>query len=215
MEHLTLRSRDGLDLEGLLERAGSERGRLVLCHPHPQMGGTMNAPLLQSLSDGLVSRGWTVLRFNFRGIGASGGTPTLGLDEVADAEGALDLLRVDGSGLPVAIAGWSFGAAVAVRTATRNEDLAACVAIAPPIKSRPDITEGLPRPVDIELKAKLLVVCAANDELVSPRDCRTWTEYVPGARFVTLPGANHLFWAKYDDLLETVADFLDEVLPSS
>ncbi|HEX2240458.1 MAG TPA: alpha/beta fold hydrolase [Actinomycetota bacterium] len=211
-EQVTLRSRDGLNLEAVLASAAPERGRLVLCHPHPQMGGTMNAPLLKALCDGLVERGWTVLRFNFRGIGRSEGQPSLGLDEVADAEGALDFFGAQRANSPLAIAGWSFGAAVAVRTAARNKELAACIAIAPPIKARPGITEGVPRPVDLELKTKLLVVCADNDELVSPRDCRTWAEYVNGARFEVLAGANHLFWAKYDDLLAVIAEFLDEVV---
>ncbi|MFN2526951.1 MAG: alpha/beta hydrolase [Actinomycetota bacterium] len=169
----------------------------------------MNAPLLVALSDGLALRGWTVLRFNFRGIGRSEGRPSLGREEVADAAGALSYLRADGAEVPVAIAGWSFGAAVAVRAATLDENLHACIAIAPPIKERPGITEALPRPVDLKVRAKLLVVCGDNDELVVPRDCRTWADYVAGAKHVALPGANHFFWAKYDDLLQVVTEFLE------
>lgn len=208
-QEVFLESTDGLRLEGLLESPDRVLGVLALCHPHPQMGGTMNAPLLQALSAGLAAESWVVLRFNFRGIRRSAGESSLGEAEVADAAGALAYLRSQFPGLPSAIAGWSFGAGVAVRTAAADDKLRACVAIAPPIKERPGITEGLPLPVDLELKAKLLVVCGDNDELVSPRDCRTWADYVPGTKHVALPGANHLFWAKYDDLLAVVVDFLD------
>jgi alpha/beta superfamily hydrolase len=176
------------------------------------MGGTMTAPLLTALARELVGKGWAVLRFNFRGIGASEGESSTGLAEVADAEGAVDLVREETSGVPVAIAGWSFGAAVAVRVAANDPCLAACVAVAPAVKKKPGVTEGLPEPAAVSIDVPLLMICAANDDLVDVDDARRWAEGVPGARLEVLPGANHFFWAKYEPLAAKVGNFLDEHL---
>lgn len=202
---VTIRSRDGLSLEGAVnEPAGDAMATLVLCHPHPQMGGTMNAPLLLMLRDALVTQGWRVIRFNFRGIGGSEGTTGIGDDEVHDAGGALDIAR--DAGLPVAIAGWSFGAAIAVRVAAEEETIA-CVAIAPPITAREGVTAGVREAIP---RVPTLVVVGANDVQVDPAECRRWAESA-GLAFVELRGANHFFWAKYDDLAEVVTKFLAEV----
>ncbi|MDQ4126015.1 MAG: alpha/beta hydrolase, partial [Actinomycetota bacterium] len=127
-QELTLRSRDGLALEAALDAPGSPKAVLVFCHPHPQMGGTMNAPLLTAVRDEMLARGWAVLRFNFRGIGASEGVSGTGVDEVADAGGAADYAADAFPGLPRALAGWSFGGAVAVRLAATDPTFAGCVA---------------------------------------------------------------------------------------
>jgi hypothetical protein len=176
------------------------------------MGGTMQAPLLVALRDEMEGRGWAVLRFNFRGIGASEGRSSTGLDEVADASGALDYVRRRLPQLPVALAGWSFGAAVAVRAAASEPDLAACVAIAPAVTATPDITAGLPSADELRFDVPLLVVCGANDETVSPEKARAWAEAVPGARYVVIPAANHFFWAKYDELNRTIGTWLDSIV---
>lgn len=203
-------STDGLSLEAQVDAPEQPVAAVVLCHPHPKMGGTMNAPLLDAIVADLNGRGWAVLRFNFRGLGSSEGTSGTGLDEVADARGALaDMMsRYD---LPLAIAGWSFGGAVAIRAASKHEGVAACVGIAPAIDEKPGITAGLPSPPELELACPLLIVCGANDELIDPRAARGWTAAV-GGRFVEMPGANHFFWAKYDALARTVGDFLDETI---
>ena len=201
----TIRSRDGLSLESEVDEVEGAVATLLLCHPHPQMGGTMNAPLLIAVRDALVARRWNVVRFNFRGIGASEGDSSTGTDEVQDALGALDHAR--GLGTSVAIAGWSFGGAVAVRVAAQEDDLLGCVAIAPAIDERPGITEGIPEGVT-PLCPTLLVV-GVNDELVSLDRAREWAA-ANGATFEEVRGANHLFWAKYDNLTKIVATWLDD-----
>lgn len=211
-ESIACESLDGLALEAELDVSGDPGAMLVLCHPHPQMGGTMSAPLLLALRDALVAKNWAVLRFNFRGIGKSEGDSGIGIDEVADARGALGTARARFPARPCAIVGWSFGAAVAVRAATEESDLAACVGIAPAVKERPGVTAGLPDPGAIDLAVPTLFVCGSNDQLVNEEDARAWIEQVPAARLVVLKGANHFFWGKYDDLAETVVAFLDENL---
>jgi alpha/beta superfamily hydrolase len=173
------------------------------------MGGTMNAPLLLAVRDELVTRGWAVLRFNFRGIGGSQGEASLGIAEVADAEGALQLVTARFPDLPVAIAGWSFGGAVSLRTAARHPELKACVTIAPSIVPKSEITAGAPAPHEFGYSGPVMVVCGANDDQVSPADCSRWAAEA-GATYEEMPGANHLFWGKYEPLAHTVSDFLDE-----
>jgi uncharacterized protein len=208
----TLRSSDGLALEMEIDTPDDPRAVVVLCHPHPQMGGTMNAPLLQALRDDLVLRRWAVLRFNFRGIGRSEGESTTGEAEVADAEGGIDHALGRFPGLPVALAGWSFGAAVAVRAAARRPELLGVVGIAPAVRPKPEVTAGLPDPRDLELDVPLLFVCAANDELVETDDVRAWADAVGGAPVEEVRGANHFFWAKYDRLTALVGGWLDSLL---
>ncbi|MGH2729662.1 MAG: alpha/beta hydrolase [Actinomycetota bacterium] len=206
----SLASRDGLALEAEFDAPADARAALVLCHPHPRLGGTMDAPLLIALRDALTAGGWAVLRFNFRGVGASEGTPSTGEQETADAAGALDFLRRRSTDLPTAIAGWSFGASVALRVAATEPELAACVAIAPAVNPKPEITSGLP--ADLRVEVPVLVVCGSNDELVAPANCSVLADRLPNARYIELPGANHFFWAKYDDLAKTVTSFLDELV---
>lgn len=211
-ERTRIVSADELSLEAEVDEPAAARGALVLCHPHPQMGGTMNAPLLLALRDELVGRGWAVVRFNFRGIGSSEGEPSTGIEEIGDAAGAIMFARTRWPGVPVAVAGWSFGAAVAVRAAARDGGLEGCVAIAPSIEPRPGITAGLPGAAELGLGVRLLVVCAANDDLVDLDAARAWTKDVEGAELVVLAGANHFFWAQYDKLAATVAGWLDDLL---
>jgi len=207
-ERSELRSTDGLELEAELWIADQPRAGLVFCHPHPQMGGTMNAPLLVAVSEELVRRNWIVLRFNFRGIGESEGEPSTGSAEIADAEGAVELMRSRFPDLPIAIAGWSFGAAVATRVASADSALAALVAIAPAVKEKPGITDGLPPADRIGLTIPALIVCAGNDDLVEIEDCRSWAGTAQ-TEFHEMPGANHFFWNKYEKLAVVVAEFLD------
>lgn len=201
-------SADGLSLEGEVDTPGDPKAVVVLCHPHPQMGGTMNAPLLLALRDHLLERGWGVLRFNFRGIGASEGTSSAGIEEVADADGAIAEAARRFPALRIALAGWSFGGAVALRALQTHPEIVGCAAIAPAIRAKPGITAGAPDPDGFEPDGDVLLICGANDDLVSPADCEAWAS-ATGARYEEIKGANHFFWAKYDGLTKIVGDFLD------
>lgn len=206
-EALTIRSRDGLTLEAAVDEPAEPRGVVVMCHPHPQAGGTMDAPLLLALTDALLSAGRAVVRFNFRGIGESEGSPGDGTSEVADALGAVSFARERFGGLPLSLLGWSFGAAVAVRIAPKVAELGALVAIAPPVSGRAGYSVGLPE--KLQPNFPVLIVAGANDTTTDPEAQRVWAE-ANGARFAALKGANHFFWAKYDDLAAVVTEFLDE-----
>lgn len=174
----------------------------------------MNAPLLEAVTETLVERGWIVLRFNFRGIGASEGTTGVGIEELKDARAALEEARRRYPDLPVALAGWSFGASVAIKVAAEHPDLLACAAIAPAVAAKPDVTAGLPDPAEVHLPFPTLFVVGPNDDLASASDARAWVESA-GGRLVEVPGANHFFWGRYPKLASIIADHLDAALEES
>ena len=107
IDRVQLGSSDGETLEGRWDRPESPIGAVVLCHPDPQQGGTMMAPLMVAVTTRLVERGYSVLRFNFRGIGASTGRHDNGNAEVLDVAAAIAAAR--DTGLAVHLSGWSFG----------------------------------------------------------------------------------------------------------
>jgi len=92
-------------------------GVAVLCHPHPQHGGTMDNKVVQTLARAFVEVGWRAVRFNFRGAGASAGSWDEGHGEVDDALAVIAAMRMPG--LPLAIGGFSFGGYVATQAAAR------------------------------------------------------------------------------------------------
>lgn len=108
-----LQTPDGLTLETKVDIPERSRQVTVLCHPHPLQGGSMNAPLMIAIARRLVERGHTVVRFNFRGTGESTGEHDFGSAETLDVGAAIEHAR--GLGGPVGVAGWSFGAGVALR----------------------------------------------------------------------------------------------------
>jgi hypothetical protein len=104
-------------LEALLEEPEDAEPRVaaMLCHPHPLGGGTMHNKVVYRIARGLRHAGAVVLRFNFRGVGRSEGSHGDLEGEIEDARAALDWLRSRYSGLPFALAGFSFGSRVITR----------------------------------------------------------------------------------------------------
>lgn len=119
MPQIELTAADGTPLEGRLVQPDDPHGGVaVVCHPHPEHGGSMGSWMVPVLQRALVDDGWTALTFNFRGVGDSGGSFGGGLDELADVAGAVDrVLEGAGPDAPVLLVGWSFGAHVSLRHA--------------------------------------------------------------------------------------------------
>ena len=127
----------GLSIEGMLHlpKDSTEKAPgIVICHPHPRHGGDMHNNVVLGLAKRLTRDGFAVLRFNFRGVGGSEGSFDYGGGETDDADAALETLslhdEVDGS--RIGIAGYSFGAAVAIQSATDSTTAHAVAAIACP-----------------------------------------------------------------------------------
>jgi alpha/beta superfamily hydrolase len=135
-KHVTLRSGD-LTLEGLLAMptASAPTGAAVVCHPHPLYGGSMHNNVVEAVLDAMWSLGCATLRFNFRGVGGSEGEYDEGRGETADALAAVTFLASQTGAPPhgVTLAGYSFGAMVAMRAGLDASNVARVVAVALPV----------------------------------------------------------------------------------
>ena len=201
-EDVSFESAYGITLEGILQLPeGPPSGAVVLCHPHPGLGGTMRTPLVVRLALGLVASGRAVLRFNFRGVGGSQGAMTGGELELLDVAAAVGYLRDRLRVARPALSGWSFGALMALAHAGTDAKLSAVAAIAPPLGLVPPPAPGLSA-----IHAPLLLVVGDRDPYC-PADA---LDPLPGEH-VVVTGANHFFWAKEDELIRTVVGFLGRV----
>jgi alpha/beta superfamily hydrolase len=104
-------------IECAIDEPAAVRGVAVLCHPHPQHGGTMDNKVVQTLARAFVQLGYRAVRFNFRGTGGSGGDWDEGRGEVDDVLAVVQAER--DPALPLALGGFSFGGAMAARAAAR------------------------------------------------------------------------------------------------
>ncbi|PWT99725.1 MAG: hypothetical protein C5B51_26580 [Terriglobia bacterium] len=111
-------------LEALLEEPEEEAPRLaaVLCHPHPLYGGTMHNKVVYRMARGLRRAGIVVLRFNFRGVGASEGEHGHMTGEIEDARAAVSWLRARYPQIPYALAGFSFGSVAIAKLGCSGAD---------------------------------------------------------------------------------------------
>src|SRR5580692_4140148 len=122
-------------LEALLEEpddALPREGALV-CHPHPQHGGTMHNKVVYRIARGLRRAGAAVLRFNYRGVNLSEGVYDRGEGELEDARVALAYLRERYPDLPFTLAGFSFGSRIALRLACENGEARRVLAVGFPV----------------------------------------------------------------------------------
>ncbi len=200
---MNLQTADGLRLEAEWTAPPDARATAVLCHPHPQYGGTMRSIVISALFESLPAQGIACLRFNFRGVEGSEGAYADGRDEPLDVLSALDAAteqRVDG---PLALVGWSFGADMAL--GIDDARIAGWVGIAPPLRFRPerayDAVGHDPRP-------KLLVL-AANDEFRAPPEIEAATSTWISSRIETVAGASHFFVGRTERVITLVAEFVN------
>ena len=124
-------------LEGMVgykEKTKTAPG-IIICHPHPQFGGSMNNNVVWALFEKFAVLGYVVLAFNFRGVGRSGGTYGEGKGEVDDVIGSVNWLTrfPQSSGTRLGLLGYSFGARVGLQAAAKEPRIQCCGAIAPPL----------------------------------------------------------------------------------
>jgi alpha/beta superfamily hydrolase len=199
-----------LTLEGILhlrERtiaAPHPSPAIVVCHPHPQYGGDMHNNVVDALCGTAVASGIAALRFNFRGVGRSEGRYDNGTGEQDDVRAAITYLRLltEVNREQVGLAGYSFGAAVALRATT--PDFHAFIGV-----SLPTVM-----PLDgIVLACPSLFVSGDEDEYSDADDL---TEFVstlgPQAELRLLPGLGHFWFGVEHDLNALVRPFLKQHL---
>lgn len=184
-------------LEALSEEpaagAGPPRLAAVICHPHPLFGGTLHNKVVHTLARTLLAEGAATLRFNFRGVGASEGAHDGGAGETQDALAAVAWARARWPGVPMVLAGFSFGGAVAIRAA----DAAApawLITVAPAVE-RVDL-EHLAVP-----RCEWLVVQGDKDDVVTPESVLQWmARWAPQAQVRVLAGVGHFFHGRLHEL---------------
>lgn len=150
----------------------------------------MTVPLLEAITTGLVTEDFAVLRFNFRGVGRSTGAHDQGIGEVDDVSAAVSRAAERYPGLPLGIAGWSFGAATALCWQARDRSSLPYVGIAPGVLV--DGHRRLPRPEDLPPGRRTIIV-GDRDRLI---DVAALTAYAAdiGAELHTLEGSDHFFY---------------------
>ena len=184
---------------------------VVLCHPHPLYGGSMDNNVIMALSSALVERSTIAFTFNFRGVGGSQGSYGDGIAEQEDAKAAISWLvsqpAVEGNRL--GLLGYSFGAAVALPVACIDARVKAVALISLP-HGQPQVSQlkGCTKPK--------LMVCGTDDFVVSLDQAKLMSqEAAEPKQFELIPGADH-FWLGYEAVLgEKVAAFFKDELENS
>ncbi len=181
----------------------------LVLHPHPQHGGTMNNKLVYTVYHIFKERGFSVLRFNFRGVGRSQGRFDNGLGELSDAAAALDWMQTINPNAEFCwISGFSFGAWVAMQVLMRRPEIHSFIAVAPPANMF-DFTFLAPCP------SSGLIIHGARDDLVPESDVATLAQKLQNQRHIeidyrVIKGANHLFDEKIEILGKNIESYLDE-----
>jgi len=205
IEPVQLHTADGLTLEGELQVPDGARAAAVLAHPHPLHGGNMRSIVIGALFAGLPAAGVAALRFNFRGVGASEGTHDEGRGERLDVVTALDALaEIAGApGLPLVLAGWSFGADTSL--AVDDERHAGWFAVAPPLRHTGDVAAAS------DPRAKLLAV-PERDQFRSPESAREVVASWTNTQIHVVPGADHFLVGRTDRVVELAVEFINRFL---
>ena len=186
-------------IEVAYSRPVSVQGVAVVAHPHPLYGGTMHNKVVHTLARSLRAGGAATLRFNFRGVGTSQGSHDGGVGETADTLAAVAWARGRWPGAALVLAGFSFGAAVAIRAAA-EADPAWLISVAPAV-DRVDLeSTSLPA-------GDWLIVQGDADDVVTPASVRAWAaRRAPHARLRVLAGVGHFFHGRLHELQDCIRE---------
>jgi alpha/beta superfamily hydrolase len=192
-------------LEARLAVPPGARLGVVVGHPHPLYGGDMDSPVVARIVEVCIRRGLATLRFNFRGVGASTGRHEDGRGEQEDIRASLTHLEHSlGGGARVALAGYSFGAAVAAVVAA-TAPVAGLALVAPPLRvAEVQLPSAITGPV--------LVVVGAEDQYCPAAALETMCAALPAATVIVIEGADHFFFGSLAPLGEAVGAWADALL---
>jgi len=185
-------------LEASYDESTGSAGAIVLCHPHPQYGGSMHDAVLDTIA--AVARRLAIaqLKFNFRGVGASAGVFDRGIGEADDLLAVLTWLRAEIRPPSIRLAGYSFGSNVVWRAIDRAGDLAHILLVAPPVA----MMDFPPRP---SLATPISLICGDDDSFVAAPDLVRWAaQSAPAANIETIAGADHFFGGAHAALDQAV-----------
>jgi uncharacterized protein len=206
---LAITTSDGIDLRAELAvpavtKAGGLRAATVMCHPHPMHGGSMYNNVVESIFTGLPARATAVLRFNFRGTSGSEGRHDHGRAERLDALAAVEELARRWPGLPLLLAGYSFGSDVAL--AVDHPAVRGWLAVAPVIR----VVEQAEMVALIDSRPTWLIA-AAHDQFRPPAELVDLVAGAVNTRVSSVPGADHFFLVGLDQVVSTATAAIDEL----
>lgn len=185
------------------------QGALLVCHPHPLYGGTMDNKVVTTLAAAGNDVGLAALRFNFRGVGASAGAHDEGCGEADDCERLATWLRAELDGLPLLLAGFSFGGFVALRAQSAIEP-AGLVTVAPAARY---LETGEPTAWP---RCPWLSIHAADDDVVplaETQQCLAGAQ--PPPRWEIPDSGGHFFHGRLDAVRAPARDFMQALLTAA
>jgi uncharacterized protein len=192
--------------DGLLHDATGEgpRAAVVLAHPHPQHGGTMHTKAVYQSAKAFARIGCAVLRFNFRGAGASAGSFSDGEGELDDCRAALDFMHDRYPSAKLWVGGMSFGSWIGMTVGAADSRVTTLLGIAPPI-SRYDFDA-----VSASSKPKFFIV-GERDEICSLKEVRAfYARCADPKELVVIDGADHLFDGKVSEVADAIEDLFGD-----
>ena len=201
-----------LTLEGaLFSPKVAPKGLGLVCHPHPALGGTMDNKIAMHLARGFHGLDFITLRFNFRGVGASGGAHDEGRGEVGDVAAALQFLKAQwtrGTAPFIGVGGYSFGSFTGLKATFEDPDVHGFVAIAPP-------WELFDFSFLLGFQGPLVMMVGEEDPVCSPADARRLiSELQLRAEVMERPEVDHLFHGSGPWIRQGLQDFFVGIDPT-
>lgn len=181
----------------------------LILHPNPEHGGTMNNKITYMMFQAMRQRGFSVLRFNFRGVGNSQGVHDRGEGELSDAASALDWMQEMNKNAPyVWVGGFSFGAWIGMQLLMRRPEIEGFISVAPPANLY-DFSFLAPCPSDG------LIIQGDRDDIVPMDPVEKMVEKLHLQKGITIDhrtvkGANHFFHNKTDELMSHIHDHMNK-----
>jgi len=194
---------DDIMLEGVLAfpEGPGPFGVVIMCHPHPLYGGNMDNTVVHVVCDAVLQEGLAALRFNFRGVGKSGGRYADGVGERADVKAAVSFVEKRSEIDPerVGLCGYSFGSMVAFPAAVEDSRIKAVAGISPFVQP-PGLLNNYTRPK--------LFLTGDMDEYVNDEELKNLVSMMPPPKQMEIvPGADHFWWGAEDEIAEVTGGF--------
>jgi len=192
------------NLEALLEEPDIQPPRLavLVCHPHPQHGGTMHNKVVYRIARGVRSAGAVVLRFNYRGVNLSEGTYDRGNGETEDARAALSMLRLRYPELRYALAGFSFGSRIILKLGCALPDAPVClIAVGFPARDPGGLEPGNLQPGNCDRPR--VFIQSTQDEFGPAPAMQSYFDHLTGPKELLWVSARDHF---FSDALDTFED---------
>ena len=191
-----------LIIETLRHKSSSTKG-VIICHPHPLMGGSMYNNVVEAIVRAFAAEDFTTLRFNFRGVGASTGSYDEGRSETQDIISVYEYLKKEGLS-QIYFAGYSFGAWVGAKLLEEKENIFShTIFISPPNNYFPFNINKLKDIID-------LIICGDADEYCQIKNIKSQLKDAKTAVEI-ISGADHFYWGKENELEKILRQYLTKV----